>query len=78
MTKSFRGDTYKPQGTADARGVPLFIKARTDLFLGAAVKPPEGMTEAKERAAAYARGALPDSSSPVWSTCLPFGHCVTA
>lgn len=40
---------------ADARGVPLFINARTDLFLGTGVKPPEGMTEAKERAAAYAR-----------------------
>ncbi|WP_266183668.1 isocitrate lyase/PEP mutase family protein [Dyella humicola] len=40
---------------ADARGVPLFINARTDLFLGTGVKPPDGMIEAKERAAAYAR-----------------------
>lgn len=40
---------------ANARGVPLFINARTDLFLGTGIKPPEGMTEAKERAAAYAR-----------------------
>jgi 2-methylisocitrate lyase-like PEP mutase family enzyme len=40
---------------ADARGVPLFINARTDLFLGTGIKPPEGMAEAKERAAAYAR-----------------------
>jgi len=40
---------------ADARGVPLFINARTDLFLGTGVKPPEGMAEAKERSAAYAR-----------------------
>lgn len=40
---------------ADARGVPLFINARTDLFLGTGVKPPQGMAEAKERAAAYAR-----------------------
>lgn len=40
---------------ADARGVPLFINARTDLFLGTGIKPPEGLTEAKERAAAYAR-----------------------
>ncbi len=40
---------------ADARGVPLFINARTDLFLGTGVKPPEGMNEAKRRAAAYAR-----------------------
>ncbi|MFC4525824.1 isocitrate lyase/phosphoenolpyruvate mutase family protein [Dyella halodurans] len=40
---------------ADARGVPLFINARTDLFLGTGVKPPEGMAEAKDRAAAYAR-----------------------
>ena len=40
---------------ADARGVPLFINARTDLFLGTGVKPPEGMDEAKQRGAAYAR-----------------------
>jgi 2-methylisocitrate lyase-like PEP mutase family enzyme len=40
---------------ADARGVPLFINARTDLFLGTGIKPPAGMAEAKERAAAYAR-----------------------
>lgn len=40
---------------ADARGVPLFINARTDLFLGTGIKPPEGMAEAKERSAAYAR-----------------------
>lgn len=39
---------------ADAHGVPLFINARTDLFLGTEVKPPDGMTEAKQRAAAYA------------------------
>ena len=40
---------------ADARGVPLFINARTDLFLGTEVEAPEGMAETKERAAAYAR-----------------------
>lgn len=40
---------------ADARGVPLFINARTDLFLGTGIKPPDGMDAAKERAAAYAR-----------------------
>ncbi|QBB69022.1 isocitrate lyase/phosphoenolpyruvate mutase family protein [Pseudolysobacter antarcticus] len=40
---------------ADARGVRLFINARTDMFLGSGVKPPEGMTETKARAAAYAR-----------------------
>ena len=40
---------------ADARGVPLFINARTDLFLGTGIKPPAGLPEAKERAAAYAR-----------------------
>jgi len=39
---------------AGSRGVPLFINARTDLFLGTGIKPPEGMREAKERAAAYA------------------------
>ena len=40
---------------ANARGVPLFINARTDLFLGTGVKPPDGMIEARQRAAAYAR-----------------------
>ncbi|WP_445145688.1 isocitrate lyase/PEP mutase family protein [Dyella sp. Tek66A03] len=40
---------------AEARGVPLFINARTDLFLGTGIKPPAGIPEAKERAAAYAR-----------------------
>jgi len=40
---------------ADSRGVPLFINARTDLFLGTGIKPPEGMTEAKARALAYTR-----------------------
>jgi 2-methylisocitrate lyase-like PEP mutase family enzyme len=39
---------------ADARGVPLFINARTDVFLGTGIKPPEGMAETKARAAAYA------------------------
>jgi len=39
---------------ADARGIPLFINARTDLFLGTGIKPPEGMAEAKQRSAAYA------------------------
>jgi 2-methylisocitrate lyase-like PEP mutase family enzyme len=39
---------------ADSRGVPLFINARTDLFLGSGITPPDGMTEAKARAAAYA------------------------
>lgn len=40
---------------ADARGVPLFINARTDLFLGSGIEPSEGMAEANGRAAAYAR-----------------------
>lgn len=40
---------------ADARDVPLFINARTDLYLGSGIKPPEGIPEAKQRAAAYAR-----------------------
>lgn len=39
---------------ADARGVPLFINARTDVYLGTGIKPPEGMAETKARAAAYA------------------------
>jgi 2-methylisocitrate lyase-like PEP mutase family enzyme len=40
---------------ADSRGVPLFINARTDLFLGTGLAPSSGMAETKERAAAYAR-----------------------
>ncbi|RUL63149.1 isocitrate lyase/phosphoenolpyruvate mutase family protein [Dyella dinghuensis] len=40
---------------ADARGVPLFINARTDVYLGTGVKPPEGIDETKARAAAYAK-----------------------
>jgi 2-methylisocitrate lyase-like PEP mutase family enzyme len=40
---------------ADARGVPLFINARTDVYLGTGIKPPEGIAETKARAAAYAR-----------------------
>jgi 2-methylisocitrate lyase-like PEP mutase family enzyme len=39
---------------ADARGIPLFINARTDLFLGTGITPPDGIAEARERAAAYA------------------------
>jgi 2-methylisocitrate lyase-like PEP mutase family enzyme len=39
---------------AESRGVPLFINARTDLFLGTGVTPPDGLAEARERAAAYA------------------------
>lgn len=39
---------------ADERGIPLFINARTDLFLGADDDPPSLMDAAKERAAAYA------------------------
>lgn len=37
---------------AQARGIPLFINARTDLFFGAA--PLEVLAEARERAKAYA------------------------
>lgn len=39
---------------ADARGVPLFINLRTDLFFGTDVAPMDGLAEARERAAAYA------------------------
>jgi 2-methylisocitrate lyase-like PEP mutase family enzyme len=38
---------------AEARGVPLFINARTDLFLGSGIAPSDGLPEARERAAAY-------------------------
>lgn len=40
---------------AQSRGLPLFINARTDVFFGSGIKPADGMTEAKARAAAYAR-----------------------
>lgn len=39
---------------AEARGIPLFINARTDLFFGAGVAPMDGLAEARERAKAYA------------------------
>ena len=40
---------------ADARGIPLFINARTDLFFGAEISPEDALAEARERAAAYAQ-----------------------
>ncbi len=40
---------------ADARGIPLFINARTDLFLGTGIAPEDGLDEARERAMAYAK-----------------------
>lgn len=40
---------------ADARGIPLFINARTDLFLGTGIAPENGLDEARERATAYAK-----------------------
>ena len=40
---------------ADARGVPLFINARTDLFFSAEISPGDALAEARERAAAYAQ-----------------------
>jgi 2-methylisocitrate lyase-like PEP mutase family enzyme len=40
--------------TAEERGVPLFINARTDLFLGQGGKPAASVDEALERARAYA------------------------
>jgi len=39
---------------AEARGIPLFINARTDLFFGAGVAPMDRLAEARERATAYA------------------------
>ncbi len=39
---------------AEARGIPLFINARTDLFFGTGIAPAQGLPEARERAAAYA------------------------
>jgi len=38
---------------ADARGVPLFINARTDLFFGAEIPLENALAEARARAAAY-------------------------
>jgi 2-methylisocitrate lyase-like PEP mutase family enzyme len=43
------------RGMADARGIPLFINARTDLFLGTGIAPENGLDEARERALAYAK-----------------------
>lgn len=39
---------------ADARGISLFINARTDMFFGAGLAPAAMLAEARERAAAYA------------------------
>lgn len=39
---------------ADARGIPLFINARTDVFFGAKVELEQALDEAMQRAAAYA------------------------
>lgn len=39
---------------AGARGIDLFINARTDLFFDAAMRPADGIEEARRRAAAYA------------------------
>jgi len=39
---------------AEARGIPLFINARTDTFFGPGAAPKEGLAEARERAKAYA------------------------
>jgi 2-methylisocitrate lyase-like PEP mutase family enzyme len=40
---------------AEARGLPLFINARTDVFFGSGIAPPDCLPEAQARAAAYAR-----------------------
>ena len=40
--------------TAAARGVPLFINLRTDLFFGTGIAPMDGLAEARVRAKAYA------------------------
>jgi 2-methylisocitrate lyase-like PEP mutase family enzyme len=39
---------------ADARGIPLFINARTDVFFGAGLALEQAVEEAKRRASAYA------------------------
>jgi 2-methylisocitrate lyase-like PEP mutase family enzyme len=39
---------------ADARDIPLFINARTDIYLGTGIAAADGLDEARERAAAYA------------------------
>ncbi|KQW88501.1 phosphonomutase [Massilia sp. Root418] len=40
---------------ADARGVPLFINARTDVFFGADIRPEEALADVRARANAYAK-----------------------
>lgn len=42
------------RGMAEARGIPLFINARTDVYFGAGIAPEHGLAEARARAAAYA------------------------
>jgi len=39
---------------ADARGISLFINARTDIYLGTGIAAADGLAEARARAAAYA------------------------
>jgi 2-methylisocitrate lyase-like PEP mutase family enzyme len=39
---------------ADARGVPLFINARSDVFFGSGIAIDEGLAQARARAQAYA------------------------
>ena len=43
------------RGMANERGIPLFINARTDLYLGTGIAPEDGLDEARERAMAYAK-----------------------
>ena len=40
---------------ADARGVALFINARSDVFFGSGIAPADGLAVANARAAAYAK-----------------------
>lgn len=42
------------RAAADARGIPVFINARTDLFFDPELAPADGLREAAERAEAYA------------------------
>jgi len=49
---------------ADARGIPLFINARTDLFLGTGIAPEDGLDEARERAMAYAKAGASGFFAP--------------
>jgi 2-methylisocitrate lyase-like PEP mutase family enzyme len=49
---------------ADARGVPFFINARTDMYFDSGVAPAQRLEQAKARAAAYLRAGASGFFAP--------------